>query len=35
MNEDTCLWNAPVVMPTEGGPFTWNEANQSWDTVAV
>jgi hypothetical protein len=33
MSEDTCLWNAPVAMPTEGGPFTWNEANQSWDAV--
>jgi len=33
MSDDTCLWNAPVAMPTEGGPFTWNEANQSWDAV--
>ena len=30
MNEDTCLWNCPVAMPTEGGPFTWNEETQNW-----
>ena len=34
LNEDTCLWDCPVAMPTEGGPFTWNETNQSWDAVA-
>ena len=34
LNEDTCLWNCPVAMPTEGGPFTWNEANQTWDAIA-
>ena len=31
--EDTCNWTAPVAMPTEGGPYTWNETNQSWDAV--
>ena len=30
LNEDTCLWDAPVAMPTEGGPFYWNEETQSW-----
>jgi hypothetical protein len=34
LNEDTCLWDCPVAMPTEGGPFTWNEANQTWDAIA-
>ena len=34
LNEDTCLWDCPVAMPTEGGPFTWNEEAQSWDAVA-
>ena len=33
LNEDTCLWDCPVAMPTEGGPFTWNEGAQSWDAV--
>jgi hypothetical protein len=33
LNEDTCLWGAPVAMPTEGGPYTWNESTQTWDVV--
>lgn len=33
LNESTCLWDCPVAMPTEGGPFTWNETNQSWDAI--
>ena len=34
LNEDTCLWDCPVAIPTEGGPFTWNETNQTWDVIA-
>lgn len=34
LNEDTCLWNAPVAYPTDGGLYAWNEAEQSWDEVA-
>ena len=33
LNEDTCLWDCPVAMPTEGGPFTWNEETQTWVTL--
>ena len=31
LNEDTCLWDAPTPMPTEGGPYVWNESTQSWE----
>jgi len=31
LNDDTCLWDCPVAMPTEGGPYTWNETTQAWD----
>ena len=31
LNEDTCLWDCPVTMPTEGGPYVWNESTQAWD----
>lgn len=34
LNEDTCLWDAPVPMPTDG-PYSWNEATQAWDAVVV
>ena len=30
LNEATCLWSAPVPMPSEGGPWQWNEATLSW-----
>ena len=30
LNEDTCLWNAPVAMPTDGKSYTWNEETTSW-----
>ena len=35
MSEDTCLWNAPVAMPTEGGPYIWNEEAQTWDAISA
>jgi len=33
LNETTCLWNAPVVMPQDGKPYKWNEQTLSWDIV--
>lgn len=30
LNEETCLWEAPVAKPTEGGPYFWDEATQTW-----
>jgi len=35
LNQDSYLWEAPVAMPTEGGPYNWNEETQSWDAVTV
>ena len=33
LNEATCLWDAPVLMPTENGPYFWNEETQNWVTL--
>ena len=33
--ESTCQWIPPVPMPTEGGPYLWNETNQSWIKVTL
>ena len=33
LNEDTCLWNAPVAMPNDKNRYKWNEQNQSWDLI--
>jgi hypothetical protein len=30
LNTQTYLWDAPVPYPTTGGPYTWDEATQSW-----
>ena len=33
LNEQTCLWNAPVAMPTDGKLYTWDEAKTAWVEV--
>jgi len=33
LNETTCVWEAPVVYPTDGEKYTWNETNQTWDLM--
>ena len=40
LNEDTCLWEAPVAEPTltqeqidNNNEYKWNEQNQTWDLV--
>jgi len=35
LNEDTCLWNAPVAMPTteleDNQYYSWNESIVNWE----
>ena len=33
LNEDTCLWNAPVAYPQDDNNYKWNEQTLSWDIV--
>lgn len=33
LNAETCLWEAPTPMPTDGKLYTWNEETTSWDEV--
>jgi hypothetical protein len=33
LNEDACLWEAPVAYPDDGGRYTWNENTTSWEAV--
>jgi len=35
LDEDKCIWNAPVAYPNDGKFYTWNEDNQSWDEVQI
>jgi len=30
LDEDTCLWNPPVVMPDDGKLYHWDEGTTSW-----
>jgi hypothetical protein len=30
LNEDTCLWDAPVPIPTDGQIYGWDEASLAW-----
>jgi len=31
--EDTCLWEAPVAMPTDDKRYTWDESTTNWTEV--
>jgi hypothetical protein len=33
LNEDTCLWDAPVAMPDDGKIYTWDEETTNWVEV--
>ena len=33
LDDDTCLWNAPVAMPTDGKTYAWDEQATNWVEV--
>ena len=33
LNEDTCLWSAPIAMPTDSASYVWRESDTSWVAV--
>jgi hypothetical protein len=33
LNEETCLWNAPVSFPEDGKSYLWDEETLSWKEV--
>lgn len=33
LNENTCLWGAPVSIPTDGKRYNWNENNLNWEPI--
>jgi hypothetical protein len=35
LNEDTCLWEAPISYPNDGKYYTWDEENQSWTLQTI
>ena len=35
LNDTTCLWDAPVAMPTDDKVYTWNEETVNWVEVVL
>jgi hypothetical protein len=35
LNEDTCLWGAPVPYPTDGSEYYWDEETTQWVAVVA
>lgn len=35
LDEETCLWNAPVPMPTDGKMYRWDEETTAWVEIVV
>jgi hypothetical protein len=33
LNENTCIWEAPINYPDDGKPYNWNEENQTWNLI--
>lgn len=33
-DEETCSYNAPIPVPTDGNAYTWNEDNLAWEAVS-
>ena len=35
LNENNCIWEAPVARPQDNNNYTWNESTLTWDIVEV
>jgi len=35
LDDDTCLWEAPVPMPTDGKVYGWDESTVSWKELEM
>jgi len=33
LDEDTCLWEAPVAYPSDGKDYEWDESSTSWKEI--
>jgi hypothetical protein len=33
LDEEACTWEAPVLYPTDGKRYTWNEETVTWDLI--
>lgn len=35
LNEESCLWESPVPMPTDGKMYSWDETTKTWIEVTM
>jgi hypothetical protein len=35
LNDETCLWQAPVPMPDDGKIYEWVESTTSWNEIII
>lgn len=35
LNEDSCLWDAPIAYPTDGKLYRWNDDVTNWEEVVL
>jgi hypothetical protein len=35
LNETTCLWEAPILMPDDGKMYSWDEETTSWVEITT
>lgn len=33
LDDSSCLWSAPIPMPTDGKQYVWDELTQSWQEI--
>ena len=33
LNEEKCIWEAPVPCPVDDNAYSWNEQNKTWDLL--
>ena len=33
LNEQICLWDAPVPYPDDGNSYVWDDVNQNWNII--
>jgi len=34
LNEETCIWEAPVAYPSDGNRYNWDESSFSWVLIS-
>lgn len=35
LDQQSCLWQAPIQQPQDGQQYIWNENNQAWQVVTL